>query len=51
MSQELQLGKYQFYPYEFEENEFEENKIASLEELLERYREISEDEETEDESH
>lgn len=31
MSQELQLGKYEFYPYEFDEN-----NVQTLEELLER---------------
>ena len=31
MSQELQLGKYEFYPYEFDED----GEVPSLEELLE----------------
>ena len=40
MNQELQLGKYEFYPYEFDED----REVPSLEELLERYRQMSEDE-------
>ena len=40
MNQELQLGKYEFYPYGFDEDK----EIPSLEELLERYRKMSEDE-------
>ena len=40
MSQELQLGKYEFYLYEFDED----RETPSLEELLEQYRKMSEDE-------
>ena len=43
MNQELQLGKYEFYPYEFDED----RETPSLEELLEQYRKMSEDEKTE----
>ena len=43
MNQELQLGKYEFYPYEFDED----RETPSLEELLERYRKMSEDEKSE----
>lgn len=34
MSQELVLGKYEFYPYEFDEN----REVPSLEELVELLR-------------
>ena len=44
MNQELRLGKYEFYPYEFDED----REVPSLEELLERYWKISEDEESEE---
>ena len=44
MNQELQLGKYEFYPYEFDED----REVPSLEELLERFRRMSEDEESEE---
>ena len=44
MNQELQLGKYEFYPYGFDEDK----EIPSLEELLEQYRKMSEDEESEE---
>ena len=43
MNQELQLGKYEFYPYEFDED----REVPSLEELLERYRKMSEHEKSE----
>ena len=44
MNQELQLGKYEFYPYEFDEG----REVPSLEELLERYRKKSGGEESEE---
>ena len=43
MNQELQLGKYEFYPYEFDEDK----EVPSLEELLEQYRKMSDDEKSE----
>ena len=44
MNQELQLGKYEFYPYEFDED----RETPSLEALLEQYRKMSEGEESEE---
>ena len=47
MNQELQLGKYEFYPYEFDD---EERKLF-LDEILEQgYERMSEDEEAEAEA-
>ena len=47
MSEELQLGKYEFYPYEADEKE----KKSFLDEILEKsYKEMSEDEEAEAEA-
>lgn len=36
MSQELQLGKYEFYPYEFDKSKTP--TLEELEELLRRFR-------------
>ena len=38
------MGKYEFYPYEFDENK----ETPTLEELLERYRKMSEDDKSEE---